>query len=170
MSQNTLCGPLRAHFCSKMIILDISGPSRGSFWVPKGPRRVPNDRKRAPEIIFSFPNGPEMNPWEPLLGPKIAFRTPWAPKMFDFVDLVIFGVDFCCFETLFGIILGSLGELSGAQNGPKGPPDDPRSTPDQSPKGFWGTALGPAFLRGFRDAPLKNTFFHPFLRPTKTAL
>merc|ERR1711966_481737 len=65
---------------------------------------------------------------------------------------------------------GSLGIVLGPQNCPKRPPEEPRSTPDQSPKGVWGTALGPAFLRGFRETQWKNTFFHAFLRPVKSYL
>ena len=66
-----------------------------------------------------------------------------------------------------GVLGGSFGAVLGPQNCPKRPPEDPRSTPDQSPKGVWGTALGPAFLHGFRVALLKNTFFHAFFRPGK---
>merc|ERR1711966_133380 len=62
---------------------------------------------------------------------------------------------------------GSLGIVLGPQNCPKRPPEEPRSTPDQSPKGVWGTALGFAFLRLFCVAMLKNTVFHAFLRTGK---
>ena len=36
--------------------------------------------------------------------------------------------------------------------------------------GFVKRGLRHAFLRGFREAPLKNTFFHAFLRPLKSCL
>ena len=87
--------------------------------------------------------------------------------MLDFHDLGAFGSISVVLGTFFRSFWDPLGGVFGSQNCPKRPPEDPRSTPDQSPKGVWGTALGPAFLLVFRVTVLKNTIFHAFLRPGK---
>jgi hypothetical protein len=124
---------------------------------------IPRDR-------FGLPKRSRNDVLEAIFGSEnTLFGPPGVQKCLILMIWAVL-VDFCCFGNPFWVILGSLGVVLGAQNCPKRPPEDPRSTPDQSPKGVWGTALGPAFLRVFRVALLKNTFFHAFLRAGKNRL